>query len=122
PGGDRVASTPGGRRPPKLVHRRYQDLRAQGSRRPDQPGLVPPEAVTIERTTSPKPYAGAPAQVLENALPWFGAPVPWSGRPRSGAGAAFDRASRPDRGRRMDAENGHRSACRVRVALPRPTK
>ena len=29
----------------------------------------------------PKPCADAPAQGLENALPRFGAPVPWNGRP-----------------------------------------
>src|SRR5450631_927854 len=104
------------------AHRRYQDPRALGSRRPDRPGLALPEAAAIERMMWPRPYADAPARGLENASPRFGAPVPWTGLLCSEAGAAFDRATRPDRGRRMDAENGHRSAFPVREALPPPTK
>src|ERR1700730_14885711 len=104
------------------THRQYQDPRALGSRRPDRPGLALPEAAAIERMIWPRPYADAPVRGLENASPWFGAPVPWTGPLGSEAGAAFDRATRSDPDHRTDAESGRRSARPARVFLPRPTK
>src|ERR1700730_18279444 len=104
------------------AHRQYQDPRALGSRRPDRPGLAPPEAAAIERMMWPRPYADAPARGLENASPWFGAPVPWTTPLGSEAGAACDRETRSDPDRRTAAESGRRSACPARVFLPRPKK